>query len=312
MHAPFLHLGVALFIGAFAIAGAVIGLIIGLTQSAGSRSWLRALEAGLLALIGGLLARTFIYILLAALPQSPGTGLLIGWAFFLWPGVVDTFAAMAGEQVLTTPNRLLWIATGVGCLAGMMDGIWRIHRWKGLGVLTFGLDLTWGLAGTTNGCLIHLVNFAWAKHQPETRCGTHRYRSGFRFKGGFAFTQGAVMSNNAQGPGTPLYAHERVHVWQNRTFGPLFTLTYLGWMVLLFIPGIIGGAAKGTGVGTGIERLCYFNNPWEAWAYRVGHNHGAHPRSAWGDLIWSDGVVLVASIIYIAGIGGVAVLLIAI
>jgi hypothetical protein len=186
----------------------------------------------------------------------------------------------------------------------MIDGLWRIHRWKGIGTLAFLLDVTWGLAGTTNACLLHFFNLAWAGHADEPRRGAHRYRRGFAFKKGFALTQGAVMSNTDSGPGSALYAHERVHVWQNRTFGPLYTLTYLGWMLLMFIPGIIAGIVARAGVGTGIERYCYFNNPWEAWAYRTGHRHGASPRVNWGTLIWSDRLVLIVSLVFFATIIG--------
>ena len=291
-----------------AIAAFALGLVVGLIKAEGRRALGRAFEAMVLCFAGGLLARLFIGALLSTAADVAEVGLLIGWGFFFWPGVIDTLAWPFGAQLLTGSSTLLWIATGLGAFTGMMDGLWRIHRWKGAGVLTFLLDVTWGLGGIANGALLHLVNFAWAGHADEPRTAAHRYRSGFRFKSGFAFTQGAVMSNNTDGPGTALYNHERVHIWQNRTFGPLFTLTYLGWMAIMFLPGVIVGAATGAGLGKGIEQYCYFNNPWEAWAYRVGHHHGGGARTSWGGLIWSDGLVLAASILFFGAVLGLIAL----
>src|SRR5262249_18431443 len=150
---------------------------------------------------------TFIFLLLHFAQNVHFAGMSVGWAFFLWPGVIDTIPNLFGKQLLTVPGALLWIATGVGAFAGIVDGFWRIHDWKGLGWLEFPLDVTWGLAGTTNGCLIHLVNIGWGKHADDARTGSHRYESGFCFKGGYAFTQGAVMSSLADAPGTDLYRH---------------------------------------------------------------------------------------------------------
>lgn len=49
----------------------------------------------------------------------------------------------------------------------------------------------------------------------------------------------------------------------------MFTLTYLGWMVVWLIPGMVAGAVVKAGVFHGVEKWCYFNNPWETWAYAV-------------------------------------------
>ena len=115
------------------------------------------------------------------------------------------------------------------------------------------------------------------------------------------------MSNLSDGPGTSLYAHEKTHVMQNRLFGPFFVLSYIGWMVVMFIPGLIAGLASGRGIGDGIEKWCYFNNPWEAWGYAVGHKRGAADRSAWGSLIWSDGLTIGISVPYFLGFLAVSI-----
>ena len=295
---------VFLFLGGFAAAAFAIAFVAGFValDRSPAPALSRALESALVAFAGGFLARGFLFGILALLPHTPGAELTVGWALLLWPGAVDTIGLLFGVQPLARSDRLLWLATGVGAFTGMMDGLWRIHRWKGTGPLTFLLDVTWGLAGTTNACLFHVHNAAWSGHAQEPRTGAHRYERGFTLVSGFAITQGAVMSNTKSGAGTALYAHERAHVWQNRIFGPLYTLTYLAWMVLLFIPGIVAGLVSRAGAGAGIMGLCYYNNPWEAWAYRVGHRHGASTRTSRGPLIWGDGVVLVASLLFFAAI----------
>jgi len=75
----------------------------------------------------------------------PGERWPIGWGFFLWPGAIDTVPWLLGKSVFTTPGSLLWIAGIVGACNRAMNGFWRIHRWKGLGWLSFPLDVTWGL-----------------------------------------------------------------------------------------------------------------------------------------------------------------------
>ena len=60
-------------------------------------------------------------------------------------------------------------------------------------------------------------------------------------KAGFAVTLGSVMSNVPMHAGE-LLRHERQHVLQNRLFGPLYTLTYLGWMALML--SLFGGTAS--------------------------------------------------------------------
>jgi hypothetical protein len=204
-----------------------------------------------------------------------------------------------GKQYATRPVVLLWIAASVGAFTGMMDGLWQTHNWIGVGVIAYTLDETWGLSGTTNGDLLHLVNFAGGDHVVgETRTDAHRYNKGFAIQSGFAFTQGAVMSSNNFKSGTPLFAHEDTHVWQNRIFGPFFVLSYLGWMVIFLLPGLAAGAASQKGVGVGIQGWTYFSNPWETWAYAVGEGKGASPRTALAPLVWSDLAVGIVSIFY--------------
>jgi hypothetical protein len=291
---------VILFLGIFAGAAFLIGLFGAILRgdSAGDII-LSALEAAILAFAGGLLARSFISLLLWTGRDSPNVSLLIGWAFFLWPGLVDTVARFFGKQYLTRPSILLWIAASVGAFTGMMDGMWQTHNWIGLGLPAYVLDETWGLNGTTQGSLLHLADFIGGDHAVgETRTEAHRYNDGFHLKDDFAFTEGAVFSNLSDPAGSALYEHENTHVWQNRIFGPFYILTYLAWMILLFIPGLIYGLLSSAPIGDAITSLSYYNNPWEAWGFHVGTDLGYLSRTdpSRGPGIWSDDVVAIASI----------------
>jgi hypothetical protein len=285
-----------LFLLVFAIVAFLIRLIFGAFRGEGpGGAAIPALETGVITLLGGFIARTLISILLASASDSHGISLAIGWGFFFPIGVIDTIIFLAlHHPVLTSPDVILWIAPVIGGFSAMMSGIWRIYNWSGLGVPAFFLDSTWGLSGTTDAVLLHLINFAWGDHADESfdrRQNNHRYKSGFRIKSQFAFTQGAVMSNLKRDSSDNLWHHENTHVWQNRGFGPLFTLTYVGWMVIFFVPSFIVAGISRSNVGDTIMALCYYNNPWEVWAYKVGG--WRNPFMAWGDV-----AVIIASVIF--------------
>ena len=91
------------------------------------------------------------------------------------------------------------------------------------------------------------------------------------------------MSNLSTGPPDNLYRHERTHVWQNRIFGPFYTLSYLGWMAVWVLPGLIAGSIVGAGAFQGAEKWCYFNNPWEVMAYRLAD---PSDRMGWNKPRW--------------------------
>jgi hypothetical protein len=320
----------------FSVICAAVALVVGLTGALlrGDGFWsvvVSAVEAMVLAVIGGVLARTFISLLLWTGRDAPSVSFVLGWAFFLWPGAFDMFATLFRAlrrtikgtrprlvltQYLTRPVVLVWIATSVGAFTGMMDGLWQTHQWAGPGVAAYFLDETWGLAGSTNGDLLHLYNFAWADHVVgETRTDTHRYKKGFGFKPGYTFTQGAVMSGgaNAQPNAAPgsssqlLFAHENTHVWQNRAFGPFFTLSYLAWMALFLIPSLIYGLAVGK-AGDVIQGFTYFSNPWEAWGYAVQKvDRTTIPQTAG---VWPDLAVILVSVFFFLLVLAAAVLIV--
>jgi hypothetical protein len=299
MRARLLPRDVLVFLGAFAGAAFLIGLLGAILRHDDAGTvFLSAVEAAVLAFVGGLVARSFISLLLWTARDSDNVSFLLGWAFFLWPGVIDTVPKLVGKkQYATRPIVLLWIATSVGAFTGMMDGMWQTHDWVGPGVVAFALDETWGLAGTTQGDLLHVVNFTWGDHVTnERRSDAHRYQKGFAVKSGFAFTQGAVMSSNQAPIGSPLFSHENTHVWQNRLFGPVFILSYIVWLILFLLPGLVYGAVSSTvSVGQAIERFSYLSNPWEAWAYAV---QGVDRPATFGQGVFPDVLVVVLSLVF--------------
>jgi hypothetical protein len=306
-------------IGACIVLGFIFGSLVKVKNratGAEERSVLGGVEAAVLALVGAMVARLFIWLLLLAVDDLADGSVLLGHLFFLIPAIIDDFIALGGERVLTAPDGLLMLASVVGAGTGMMAGIWRIHDWKGLGLLAFPIDVTWGLAGQNYGVLLHLINFAWGEHGTETRTEGHRYARGFRLKNHptpYAFTQGAVMSNLRDQPGTPLYRHEMTHIWQNRGFGPFYSLTYIGWMLVWLIPGFFAGAlakkpdGTSVGVGVGIERMCYVNCPWEVWAYQV---QGLDRTLLDGpELVWSAVPVVIAAILVCGSVAAIGIAL---
>jgi hypothetical protein len=304
-----------LFFLAFAGVGLILRLIIGGIKGENGGTIVAAgVETFALTLLGGFLARMFISIVLGSANDSPDVGTLVGWVFFVIPGLIDgVIRLFGGPQVLTTTEALLWFAAVVGSFTGMMAGIWRIYKFSGngTGVPAFILDVTWGLAGSTVAVLLHIINFAWAQHADEPddrRRNNHRYRKGFALKPSYAFTQGQVMSNCISGgnPSIGLWRHEDTHIWQNRLFGPFFTSTYLGWFLIMFIFGIIIGWIKlGFGIQSavqGVTDISYLSNPWEVWAYKVGEGLGESPRVNFGQVVIPDLPAVILAIIYIIAV----------
>lgn len=255
------------------MAGFVLALVVRLFKSDGAAASLfRGLEAFLAGTLGAFLAHMFIYLMLAAGKHSELAVTLTSLFFFIWPGLVNVVSYLASGHAVIGEGAVLWIALFVGGLVGVMDGLWATHKWLGIGPLAFLLDVTWGLGGSTNGVLLHLIDTIATTHADgptEIRHEAHRYLKGFRIKTDFIFTQGAVMSDSgAWAPGTDLFTHELIHVWQNRILGPFFWFSYASWMVLAFLPSIIAGLF-GKNVTDAIQWWTYFNNPWEVMAYRL-------------------------------------------
>lgn len=233
----------------------------------------RLVEALLLALAGGLLARGFVALALDIMGAGQAAVTATGLLFLIWPGLLNLAALPFGQPPIGG-DALLHLAFAVGALTGFFDGYWSIHRWRREGLIGFFLDVTWGLPGSANALLLHLINLGWGRHtagDAERRCGAHRYERGFAPGRGFAFTQGSVMSNTGHGPGSELFAHEQVHIWQSRIAGPFFWTTYLGWQVLAIAPAILFAMMTRRPIGQTVQWWAYYNNPWEVMAYAAAN-----------------------------------------
>lgn len=182
----------------------------------------------------------------------------------------------------------------IAALHGAVAG-WRgLYEWRRLrGWFAFVADSTWGLLGTALGSAVIAANIllpsASLAHELSRRRNRHLHDGGVSLKRGFAFTLGPAISNaNPTGAGLNdsfLSRHEELHVWQGRIFGPLFQLTYIVWAVGGAVVAVLTWLRhREAPLAKLIETACYYNNPFEYWAYRNDENWpppGAHPLLAW-------------------------------
>jgi hypothetical protein len=294
---------VSLGIGAGGFLLAVIVRAVAFSDGAGD-SALRGLEAFLLGTVGAFAAHTFVYLMMAAGHHSGLAVTVTGLFFFIWPGLINVVSELAVHHPVITEHGTLIFALVVGGAVGVMDGLWAIHDWKGWGWLAFPLDITWGLSGSTNGVLIHLIDFAWAGHRDGSdvdRNERHLYDSGFRIEKKSIFSQGSVITNAQYGTSNE-FNHESVHGWQNRVLGPFFWMTYIAWMLLFLLPALFVGLGKGK-TGLTIRWWTYENNPWEVMAYTmenksVRDNDDGHDES-W--LLWNGVLVGILGALVLGG-----------
>lgn len=291
------------------VAGAWYGWRVGRRDGS---SPLRATEAALLGAVMAFTSCTFIGAVLAAGNDSRGTGLLVGWLFFLLPGAVDTLVYPFGMSLLTSPGVLLALALAVGGFTGVMHGAHRVYQWRRLGALWALLDATWALTGATLGALAHVVDLLSGERGAEERTDAVRFAKGFHPPGKprYAITLGPVMSNLDDEPGTALHQHERVHVFQARVFGPVHVISYLGWMALTVVPALVVGATR-RAPASRVEPWCYFSNPWEVWGYGKQRKCRAEPADACSrtrlsrDLCLSEPVATALGLPFVVLVAGV-------
>jgi hypothetical protein len=182
------------------------------------------------------------------------------------------------------PFDVGWLGAVIGGANGAVSG-WRgIYDWRSWrGWSGAVLDSTWGMVGVLGGLASHVAALFLPPGYVDAmsrRQGRHVYQRGWSPKRGFAFTAGNVIS----GAGDPtnerrrqlVDRHEMLHVWQQRSFGPIFVVVYAAWM--------LGGAITGTAVWLRkrgslydtVERHAYYYNPFERWAYV--HDENWPPR----------------------------------
>ncbi len=295
-----------LFMLPLAILTFTLGFFVGNPGSPGTR----ALEACVLAVVGALGARLFIGWLVGPPREETGSDearrLWLFLAFFLSPVVlvIEIIPWIVRRPFLTSATGLVWMATVIGGFTGFMDGAYRIHRASV--AFPFPFDVTWGLSGTTNAVSVHIVNAFIGQHRlaptaiaPETRQDAHQYDVGFAIQPTAAFTQGNVMSNMGGGLDS-VFWHELAHVYQNRLFGPWFTLGYVEWLAAALLPGLFVGLVSGNGgdAGSGIYAWAYADNPYERVGYAIGGNPGTPAH-----LTWEAGMWVIASLpFYLHGV----------
>lgn len=182
-----------------------------------------------------------------------------------------------------TPLGLTIPAAVVGAASGAVSG-WRgIYDWRSTrGVAAFVLDSTWSLLMTSGSVASHVLGAV--RGQPgydpglSRRANRHVYRRGFVPRAGFAITVGNVISgagDTSQDRRRHLVvAHEDVHVWQARWFGPLFPVLYGGWMLAGAVVGAVVWSLRRRGERFGhvVESVSYYLNPFEWWAYSRAGN----------------------------------------
>lgn len=170
-----------------------------------------------------------------------------------------------------------------GLANGAVSGYAGIYRWThSRGWLSFLLDSSWALLGTTLGLLIvHLPNAFWSDPRYRSdlchRKDFHLYERGMSLDRGFAFTAGNVTSNAGTLDGfvrfTYVMRHERFHVVQNRIFGPLFQIAYLLWTLGGTVIGLVVWLTdRNEALSALIRTAAYYDNPFEYWAYRNDEN----------------------------------------
>jgi len=192
-------------------------------------------------------------------------------------------------------------AAVVGSLNGLIAGwlgVYGLGRGRGWAALI--LDSSWGLVGTATGLVLFTVNLLQPRsgYEPELsqRQDRHVFSAGFRPRKGFAITLGNVVSNAGGSAGlhgdSPevirrrrfVTAHEELHIWQNRWFGPLYQVFYLTWLATGAIVGSVAWPVVKGRWWNVVETVAYYDNPFEYWAYRndgYWPPRGLHPRLGW-------------------------------
>lgn len=178
-----------------------------------------------------------------------------------------------------------WLDTAVGVamaivagLNGAISGWRRIYPWRlTAGLIGFVLDSTWAIIPTAGGLLAHLgaavKRDAGYDASLSTRRNRHVYRRGLTLKPGYALTVGNVVAGAGDLDSARrrrlITDHEYVHVWQARWFGPFYLVLYGLWAGLGALAGIVLWVVRGRRqpLGTMVESVAYYLNPFEWWAY---------------------------------------------
>ncbi|WP_447759882.1 toxin TcdB middle/N-terminal domain-containing protein [Sphingopyxis panaciterrae] len=216
--------------------------------------------------------------------KSFGESLLIGLETALTTTIGAALGAATGFLVGGPAGAIF--GGIMGGINGLYTGARGIYDWGGgTGFIAFLADSTWGLLGTSLGNLSNIYNSIAA---PGSYLGKYSerqnrqvYDRGFSIDGKAAFTAGNVISNMRGRSGTDLLDHETLHITQSRIFGPIYQITYVAWLVVGAIVGLIASPFVDQSVGQSIRDMAYSNNPWERWGYHVGGGDGRAGELKW-------------------------------
>lgn len=189
------------------------------------------------------------------------------------------------------------VGAGNGLVSGWL-GIYELGHSRGW--VALALDSSWGVLGTALGLLLHVVNLfmTGSGYEPDLseRQNRHVYNRGASVRGGFALSMGNVVSNAGGKVGLRgetaavvrrrrlVTAHEDLHVWQNRWFGPLFQVVYVLWLILGTVAATLAWPVVRGSYWNAVETVAYYDNPFEFWAYSNDDYwppRGVHPRLCW-------------------------------
>jgi hypothetical protein len=116
------------------------------------------------------------------------------------------------------------------------------------------------------------------------------YRRGAHLQAGYVFTIGNVISSAGDVDQLRhrklIVDHEDVHVWQARTFGPLYVVVYGLWSGIGAAIGLVAWLRGGRReqLALVVRTWSYYDNPFEWWAYcrdDLWPPSGAVPAHAW-------------------------------
>lgn len=190
-----------------------------------------------------------------------------------------TLGWLVGGLLHPVVAALMAVAAGVN---GAVSGWRQVYDWRSRwGVVAFVIDSTWAIVPVALGLLGHLVAAVCRLrsrppgYEPSLsrRQNRHVYRGGAHLQRGFAFTVGNVISSAGDVTRARrrklITDHEAVHVWQARTFGPLYLVLYLLWVVVGAVFGVVVWLRRRRQepLGIVIESCSYYLNPFEWWAY---------------------------------------------
>jgi hypothetical protein len=197
-----------------------------------------------------------------------------------------------------------WPAAAVGALNGLIGGLRGTYRWRSAhGLAAFVLDSTWAAPMTFAALVAHGVALCSPQRgqyvkELSARHDRHVYAGGLRLRRRFVITLGNTV-NNAGAIVTHslrrqqlVDEHEDVHVWQARSFGPLFPVGYVGWMVVMAPVGAVVWLLRRprrAALYAVVETFAYYMNPFEWWAYSREGNW--RPAGMVAGLGWSRPMV---------------------